>query len=116
MFSLLDLFTTAAVSSDMWQMLPILYETFTRDGFDYFTGRPSKLVVNGEVLISPKDKPGMSLAIEYMVGRPGMSLVIEYLVGRPGMSLAIEYLVGRPCMSLVIEYLVGRPGMSLVIE
>jgi len=39
MFNLVDLFTTSSVSTEMWQMFPILYETFTKDGFDYFVGR-----------------------------------------------------------------------------
>jgi hypothetical protein len=38
MFALMDLFTAVNVSPDMWQMLNVIYETFTRDGFDYFTG------------------------------------------------------------------------------
>lgn len=39
MFALLDLFTTSSISDDMWQMLGVVYETFTRDGFDYFVGK-----------------------------------------------------------------------------
>lgn len=39
MLALLDLFTTITVSPQMWQMLFIIYETFTKDGFDYFTGK-----------------------------------------------------------------------------
>ena len=42
MLALLDLFTTVSVSQQMWPMLDILYETFTRDGFDYFTGTQVK--------------------------------------------------------------------------
>ena len=38
MLALLDLFTTISVSPHMWQLLPIIYETFSRDGFDYFSG------------------------------------------------------------------------------
>ena len=38
MLALLDLFTTVSVSEQMWPMLEIIYETFTRDGYDYFTG------------------------------------------------------------------------------
>ena len=39
MLALLDLFTTVSVSEQMWPMLEIIYETFTRDGYDYFTGK-----------------------------------------------------------------------------
>ena len=38
MLALLDLFTTVSVSEQMWPMLEVIYETFTRDGYDYFTG------------------------------------------------------------------------------
>ncbi len=38
MLSLLDLFTTISISPQMWQMLFVMYDAFTRDGYDYFTG------------------------------------------------------------------------------
>ncbi|CAI8028552.1 Importin-7 [Geodia barretti] len=37
MLSLMDLFTTSSVSPQMWQLLPIIYDTFCRDGFDFFS-------------------------------------------------------------------------------
>jgi hypothetical protein len=37
MLSLMDLFTTSSVSPQMWQLLPIIYDTFSRDGFDFFS-------------------------------------------------------------------------------
>jgi hypothetical protein len=43
MLSLLDLFTTVTISPHMWQLLPIIYDTFTRDGFDYFSEMMSVL-------------------------------------------------------------------------
>ena len=39
MLALLDLFTTTSISQQMWQLLFIIYEAFSRDGADYFTGR-----------------------------------------------------------------------------
>lgn len=39
MLSLLDLFTVETISPAMWQMLGIIYEAFTRDGYDYFSGK-----------------------------------------------------------------------------
>lgn len=38
MLALLDLFTSISISPAMWQMLFVVYDTFTRDGFDFFTG------------------------------------------------------------------------------
>ncbi|XP_019855725.1 PREDICTED: importin-7-like [Amphimedon queenslandica] len=37
MLTLLDLFTCESVSPIMWQVLGLIYEAFTRDGFDYFS-------------------------------------------------------------------------------
>ena len=37
----MDLFTTSSVSPQMWQLLPIIYDTFCRDGFDFFSGPPT---------------------------------------------------------------------------
>ncbi len=36
--ALLDLFTSVSISPQAWSMLAILYDMFTRDGFDYFSG------------------------------------------------------------------------------
>ena len=38
MLALLDMFTTVSVSPQMWQMMSIIFDSFSRDGFDYFTG------------------------------------------------------------------------------
>ena len=46
MLALLDLFTTVSVSEQMWPMLEVIYETFTRDGYDYFTGICSYVYVH----------------------------------------------------------------------
>ena len=44
--ALLDLFTSVAISSQMWPMLGILYEMFTRDGFDYFSGDHRLVIIS----------------------------------------------------------------------
>ena len=38
MLTLLDLFTCESISPVMWQVLGLIYDAFTRDGFDYFSG------------------------------------------------------------------------------
>jgi hypothetical protein len=43
MLSLMDLFTSLSVSPQMWQLLPILFDVFTRDGFDFFSEMMSVL-------------------------------------------------------------------------
>lgn len=36
--SLAHSLTCQQVSPQMWQLLPLVYEVFQQDGFDYFTG------------------------------------------------------------------------------
>lgn len=38
-FSLAHSLTCQQVSAQMWQLLPLVFEVFQQDGFDYFTGR-----------------------------------------------------------------------------
>lgn len=37
--SLAHSLTCQQVSPQMWQLLPMVYEVFQQDGFDYFTGK-----------------------------------------------------------------------------
>lgn len=47
MLALLDMFTTVSVSPQMWQMMVIIYDSFSRDGFDYFTGTTHSYIFSG---------------------------------------------------------------------
>lgn len=47
MLALLDMFTTVSVSPQMWQMMVIIYDSFSRDGFDYFTGTLHSYIFSG---------------------------------------------------------------------
>ena len=47
MLALLDMFTTVSVSPQMWQMMVIIYDSFSRDGFDYFTGTTHMYILTG---------------------------------------------------------------------
>lgn len=38
-FSLAHSLTCQQVSPQMWQLLPLVFEVFQQDGFDYFTGK-----------------------------------------------------------------------------
>lgn len=38
-FSLAHSLTCQQVSAQMWQLLPLVFEVFQQDGFDYFTGK-----------------------------------------------------------------------------
>ena len=40
-FSLAHSLTCQQVSPQMWQLLPLVFEVFQQDGFDYFTGKSS---------------------------------------------------------------------------
>ena len=50
MLALLDMFTTVSVSPQMWQMMGIIYDSFSRDGFDYFTGM---YILTGDTIQKP---------------------------------------------------------------
>ena len=50
MLALLDMFTTVSVSPQMWQMMVIIYDSFSRDGFDYFTGTTHSNIFSGYIL------------------------------------------------------------------
>lgn len=41
-FSLAHSLTCQQVSPQMWQLLPLVFEVFQQDGFDYFTGKSSQ--------------------------------------------------------------------------
>lgn len=43
--SLAHSLTCQQVSPQMWQLLPLVYEVFQQDGFDYFTGNTDHLII-----------------------------------------------------------------------
>lgn len=54
--SLAHSLTCQQVSPQMWQLLPLVYEVFQQDGFDYFTGMCSQVMLSWFLLNCKRKK------------------------------------------------------------